>query len=83
VPTKSEIRGESSWIRKCCLISLYHVSKSSGTKRPHKWKVADTAAELDYSIGYVSESILLARYSEKLDSCPNRETALKKLKNEQ
>lgn len=83
MPTKSEIRGETSWIRKCYLISLYHINKSSGTKRPHKWKLSDTAAELDYSSGYVSEAIFLARYCDKIAECKNREEALKRLRYEQ
>ncbi len=79
--TKQDVKRESDWLKKCCLISLFHSERTNGKKRPNKWKIVDTAKELDYSTGYISEAILLSRHCDKVAECLNREAALVKLKN--
>jgi len=80
MPTKSDIHKESDWLRKCSLIFLFHGERSMGTKRPNKWKLLDTANELDYSVGFVSESIFLAKNIPLVDKCKTRDEALSLLR---
>ena len=74
-----EIRIESNWYKKCYLISEYHRSMTNGTKRPHKWKISDTAKALGYSTGYVSESIRIIELI-SVNDCKNRNEALKRIR---
>ena len=77
-----EIKQEKHWTRKCLGILTIHTTQQASREntRGVKWKIADTAALLGLSIGYVSESIMLAKglakYNGKLDRM-TRERALK------
>lgn len=80
-----DIQNEKTWWRKCISILVYHTvqqSKKSG-KRNQKWRVKDTARELDMSIGYISESLKLAKYIPRYEGNlkkVTREMALKIIK---
>lgn len=76
MPTKSDILRESDWLKKCSLIFLYHGERALGTKRPNRWKLLDTANDLGYSVGFISESIFLAKNIPIVGKCKNREEAL-------
>ena len=84
--TIKQIKEEKRWSKKCYLILLYHTEQltSHGKQRPTKWRLEDTALELGLSLGFISESLTLAKamVSHKLYDCQSREEALKKLKNE-
>lgn len=73
--TKEEIDAERRWLRKAQLIYLYHTMRSN--------RIVDTAIQLNYSTGFISQSITIAKYSERLelgDTCRNRDDALKKIR---
>jgi hypothetical protein len=76
---------EETWIFKCLSILEYHTNQCNGRSktRGFKWRIEDTARELKLSIGYVSESIRLAKafpqYDGRLEKL-TRENALKILK---
>lgn len=77
-----EVKSEKHWFKKSILIFLYHAHLISkyGTRRGSKWRVEDTARELDLSVGFISESITIARFATKypeIEECKNKEDALK------
>lgn len=80
-----EIKNQKDWAKKCQDILNYHKEKCASKEniRGIKWKVQDTANDLDLSVGYVSESIKLAkalpRFNGTLEKL-TRENALKALK---
>lgn len=76
--TKDQIKLESNWFSKCLLINAYHEKQleSHGAKRPNKWRVEDTARELELSNGFISESLQLASFPHAR-LCPSRSDALK------
>lgn len=58
------IREERRWFERSQKILEYHNLQSSNrvnNTRNNKWKVSDTARELDMSVGAISEAIQLAR----------------------
>jgi len=80
-----EIKGEKIWSRKCYgILTLHTIYQASRDRtRGIKWKVDDTAKLLGLSIGYVSESIKLAKAFPKFEGQlekMTRENALKILK---
>lgn len=62
------IKLETNWVKKVHLIAEYH--RAQQAKHPKKrntgiWKLADTAKELGFSTGYISESIRISDYIDK------------------
>lgn len=85
---KHEIRFERRWQERAQLILRYHLYQCGerSDKRNNKWRISDTAGELDLSIGAVSENIHLARAIRtnpelKLKTRDEALTILRKLKN--
>lgn len=76
-----KIRRETNWFQKARLVRDYHalMIETKGKKRGDKWTMQDTANLLEYSVGYVSESITLASHSEL--SRLSRSIALRALRN--
>lgn len=79
-----KIKNERRWLEKSLLISEYHSSQQSkfGKTRGLKWTLYNTAVHLNLSVGYVSESIKLAKGHAKglnFDEM-TRENALKMLR---
>lgn len=61
---KDQIKREKNWAKKCIAISIYHTNQTfhkQSNKRTEKWTIRDTANELELSIGYISESLKLAK----------------------
>lgn len=82
-PFITEIREERRWLRKALGIFSYHTLQQAKYEnvRGNKWKVSDTANALHLSIGYISESIKLAKFSVKIDFTQvTREKALDMIK---
>jgi len=83
-----EIKSEKQWFRKCLGILTLHTLQQAKKEniRGIKWKVSDTAKLLQLSIGYVSESIQLAkslpRFQGQLEKL-TRDMALKILKEDE
>jgi hypothetical protein len=81
--TIERIKNEKRWLEKSFIIIAFHNSKCKehDNTRGNKWKVSDTSNALGLSIGYVSESIKLAKMSSKYDfSEMTREKALDMVK---
>lgn len=80
-----KIKEETIWHRRVLSILIYHTSQQLKfeNKRGNKWKVEDTARELKMSVGYISESIRLAKaipkFSGELEKL-TREKALEKIR---
>lgn len=81
---KKTIQNERRWYLKCLAILTYHTFQQTQRldKRNHKWRVSDTARELDMSIGAVSEALKLAKAIGKDTTMRllTREEALNKLR---
>jgi len=82
---REQIKLERRWNQKCLLISQFHydrIEENGDNTRGHKWRVEDSARELNLSVGFVSESIRLARALGKYDTLKfySRENALKFLR---
>lgn len=79
-----EIKSERRWLRRCLGILTLHTLQQATKEntRGVKWKVSDTAKLLGMSVGYVSESIALAKASTKNGGIEKltRDNALKFLK---
>lgn len=74
-----------NWWEKCDFIYTFHLEKQDNhgnNKRGDKWKIEDTASALELSMGYVSESIKLAKAIRKTPELKGltREMALFTLK---
>lgn len=83
---KQKIRDERRWNLRCDFIFTFHIlmeETKSGT-RGDRWRVEDTARELNLSVGYISESIKLAKALKKNDKLKyfSRENALNYLREE-
>jgi len=82
---KEEIKSERRWNMKCLAIFTYHtlMCATRENKRTYKWRVEDTASDLQLSIGFISESIKLAKALGTDDKLKfmSRDEALKKLRN--
>ena len=82
---RDEIRIERRWNVKCLAILTYHTLKcaTKKNKRNYKWRVEDTATDLELSIGFISESIKLAKAMATDGSIKfmTRDEALKRLRN--
>lgn len=81
-----EILSEKHWATKCILIYRFHsdMLDKYGNQRGLGWTILDTAAKLDFSTGYISESIQLAKGIEKYGEdlkVLSRENALLALRN--
>jgi hypothetical protein len=84
-----KIREERRWYERARLILEYHNLQCRNfgeNKRHNKWKVSDTANNLDMSVGAVSEAIALAKSFNshpelKLKTREEALTILKKFKN--
>lgn len=59
-----QINKEKDWYRRSCLIQNYHdiEKRKRYNKRGVKWTIKNTARDLELSIGYISESLKLARF---------------------
>lgn len=59
----ADIKSERRWLRKALGILTLHTTEQASRegRRGHMWTVRDTARVLDMSVGYVSESLLLAK----------------------
>jgi hypothetical protein len=74
-----------TWIFKALSILEFHLDKCKNYSgiRGDRWRVEDTASELKLSVGYVSESLKLAkafpRYEGRFDKM-TREGALRLIK---
>jgi len=84
----AEIKNERRWFRKSLAILTLHTLKQAQKEniRGVKWKVSDTAKLLGISIGYVSESIHLAKHSDRFHGQIEkitRDLALKILKEDE
>lgn len=77
-----KIKTETNWYKKALLILKFHELRSSQnpTNRKFKWRILDTAEELEFSVGYVSESIRLAKSKNVIIQTLSREYALRVLK---
>lgn len=84
--TKEQIQNEKRWNLKCFHILSYHLSKCEEREgvRNNMWRVEDTARELSLSVGFISESLKLAKALGKNDKLKyfSRDNALKYLRNE-
>ena len=82
---KKEIKEQKRWSSKCLAILEYHtlMEASRAGVRNHKWKIKDSADELNHSVGFISESLNLARAIEKNPRLKDltREEALKRIRN--
>lgn len=83
---KLQIENERRWNIKCQSILLFHtlMEQTRDGTRGNKWRIEDTAKELNLSAGYISESIRLAKELGKNDRLKyfSRENALNYLKEE-
>lgn len=83
LPTIEQIKQETNWLKKAVLISVFHhwnCMEYSGP-RPFGWTIRKTAEKLEVSLGYVCESLKLAReYQGKEIKDLSRDGALKCLK---
>jgi hypothetical protein len=78
-PMLIQIRNEKNWLQKALGILAYHTFQQAKYEnvRGYKWKVSDTAYVTELSVGYISESLKLAKRSTKYDfSKMTREKAL-------
>lgn len=68
-PMIEKIREEKNWLAKSLGIIAYHTLQQAGREniRGKKWTVQDTANKLSMSVGYVSESIKLAKMSSRIN----------------
>lgn len=84
---KTQIQNERRWYLKSLGILTFHtlMQASKTDKRNFKWRIGDTAKELDLSIGYVSESLKLAKAIGKDESLKfvTRDEALSRLKKDE
>lgn len=82
---KEEIKKERRWNMRCLAILAFHTTMQAtrDNVRNYKWKIEDTASELKLSIGYVSESIKLAKAIGQNNSLIflSRDEALKRIRN--
>lgn len=83
---KQQIRDERRWHLRCDFIFTFHILMGEMKEgiRGDKWRVEDTAKELNLSVGYISESIKLAKALRKNDKLKyfSRENALNYLREE-
>jgi hypothetical protein len=78
-----QIKSERRWLFKAQLIYLYHhaMQQEFGSTRGKKWTISDTAAALELSSGYISESLkLVSFYGDRDVSQQTRDEALKEIK---
>lgn len=79
-----DIWDDISWYERCILIQKFHKSKreAKGNKRGERWTIRDTAGALDYSLGYISEALKLAKEIKKDSSLKkfSRDKALAKIR---
>lgn len=82
-PLIDSILAEKDWLKKSLSILAYHISQQAKHEnvRTKKWKLSNTAFVLKMSIGYISESIKLAKMSKKINlEGLTREKALETIK---
>lgn len=81
---KIEISKENRWHLKCLAILTFHTAMQATREniRNFKWRIEDSASELNLSIGFISESIKLAKALNKDSSlqCVTRDEALRRLR---
>lgn len=84
-PMIEQIRNERRWLEKSLGITQYHNSQQSKFEktRGKKWTVQDTAQETKLSVGYISESLKLAKAHLRgiVFDGMTRENALKMIRN--
>lgn len=81
---KKQISDERRWYHKSLGILTYHTLMQAQRlgKRNDKWRVEDSAKQLNLSIGYISESLKLAKFCAKIEDLKllTREDALRKIR---
>lgn len=76
-PLSRTISEERRWLEKCILILMFHAERQV---RNYKWRVSDSADELRLSIGFVSQSLTIAKHKEQVKDCKTREEAIRMLR---
>ena len=83
---KKQIKDEKRWNVKCLGILTFHtmMQVTRENVRGNKWRVEDSARELGLSVGFISESLKLAKALGQNDKLKyfSRENALNYLRNE-
>lgn len=81
---KEQIKNEKRWNIKCLSILTFHsfMETTRNGTRGDKWRVEDSARELNLSVGFISESLRLAKALGKNDRLKyfSRENALNYLR---